>query len=139
MKIKTQYNKDQFSRDGEKNNKPSVTIPDQSMTVKEIMSRFARGLSVTGNKVPVYNGEDDDMPDLSRLDLVERQEVLEQVEQEVKDIKARINETQAKKKAKFKEQEIEFEVEKRLKNKLKIAPGDKGQFRNDDQETNADA
>jgi len=46
---------------GEVNFGKSMTVPDQSMSIQEILVRFARGLSVSGERVPVYNGEDDDV------------------------------------------------------------------------------
>lgn len=53
----------------------SATIPDQALTVQEIMRRYARGLSVEGRN-PVYN-EDVDF-DFDRLDLSEKAELIEQ-------------------------------------------------------------
>lgn len=67
MKWKTGYNKADFPNDNEENNLPSMTIPDQSLTVKEIMHRFARGLSTT-QKEGAYYGEEE-MPDLRNMDL----------------------------------------------------------------------
>lgn len=69
MKWKTGYNQADFPNDNEVNNLPSMTIPDQSLTVKEIMHRFARGLSTTQREGEYYGEED--IPDLRGMDLSE--------------------------------------------------------------------
>lgn len=75
-KFKTAWNADEFDIPLEYNEEPSMTVPDQSMSVREIMDRFARGLPVSGHKVPVYDGEED-LPDMKKLDLSERAEMIE--------------------------------------------------------------
>lgn len=72
MKFKTQYNATPDK--GEKNTLPSETVPDQSMTVREIMERYARGLPLGGEKFPVYHGENTP-PDLKRMDLTDIEEM----------------------------------------------------------------
>lgn len=55
----------------------SQTVPNQVMSVREILQRFAAGLPVSGQRVPFYDdpeGVNDDaegMPDLSRMDIEE--------------------------------------------------------------------
>ena len=76
--FRTNYNKPFLKVDeGEKNLKPSLTIPDQSLSVKQIMERYARGLSVTDAKVPMWYGEELDLPDLKRLDMSEIEQLKE--------------------------------------------------------------
>lgn len=48
----------------------SATIPDQTMSIREIMERYARGLPFTSAKTPIYD-IDDDSPDIRTLDLSE--------------------------------------------------------------------
>lgn len=72
---------------GEVNNQPSETVPDQTLSVKEIMVRYARGLPLEGQRVPIWNGEEDDMPDPRTLDLAERQELAEEYREELQHIK----------------------------------------------------
>lgn len=66
----------------EVNTLPSLTIPDQTMTVKDIIDRHTRGLPFTNASTPVYNLDDEGkelMPvDWQRLDISERVERLEQ-------------------------------------------------------------
>lgn len=75
MKINTYYN---VSLDkGEVNNKPSMTVPDQSMSLRELLDRFARGLPTGGQKTEIWHGEDEDMPDTSKMDLIDRMDLIE--------------------------------------------------------------
>jgi len=58
----------------EKTSGNSETIPDQSLTVRQILDRFTRGLGVPGGKVPYYYGEDVEHPNFDRMDISERYE-----------------------------------------------------------------
>jgi hypothetical protein len=88
MKVKNSLNYDYNQELGEVNYLPSMTIPDQTMTIRNIVDRYTRGLPVTGFN-PVYDGEDYYIPDPRTLDLVERQEMAEQIKQEVESLKSR--------------------------------------------------
>lgn len=90
MKIRNQYNGKTFPSDAEKNFGPSQTVPDQTMSIKEILDRYARGLPMDG-KVPIYEGEDGDGIDPRRLDLVERQEMEMQYRIELTEIQNKLN------------------------------------------------
>lgn len=72
MKLRNQW---EFKARGQKFTKPSMTIPDQTLSIKEIISRYVRGLPIDGEKVPIYDGEEDDMPDPRTLDLSELAEL----------------------------------------------------------------
>lgn len=89
MKFKTQFNAHEFPSDAELNTKPSLTVPDQSMTIAEIMRRFAQGLPMEGQKVPVYNG-DTEVPDFRKMDLVDIQELRERNEENIKNIQTEL-------------------------------------------------
>jgi len=96
MKIKTRYNSEEFPKNYERNTQPSKTIPDQSMSVKEIMERHARGLPTAGERVPVYFGEDEDMPDLKKMDLAEIQELKENAALQVTQLQDKLQEQKTK-------------------------------------------
>ena len=87
---------------GEINLLPSQTIPEQSFSVKEIMTRFAQGLGWTGPKVPVYDNGEDPLEgiNLDNLDLSERQEMLEQVTERISVLRQEMAERQKPKKLK---------------------------------------
>lgn len=65
---------------------PSVTVPDQSMSVRTLMDRYRRGMPLdTHAKTPLYlNGE---FPDVQGLDLVEIQQLRKQADAQVKKYK----------------------------------------------------
>lgn len=78
MKFQNHYNTEEFPRRYEElpSLTPSMTIPDQSMSVGEIMRRFASGLPISGQKVPSFNEEE--IPDMDRLDLSEKFDLVEE-------------------------------------------------------------
>lgn len=87
--IKHSLNANTFPKVYSKNNMPSLTIPDQTMSMRTILERHSRGLPIDGVKVPIWEGEDNDLPDWNRLDLVERQELAHLYKNEIEDIKNR--------------------------------------------------
>lgn len=90
--MKNRWNTQYDSHDcpGETNPYPSQTIPNEAMSIREIMIRYSRGLPIDG-KVPIFD-EENDLPDPRKLDLAEIQQLREEYEAELKQIK----ETQAK-------------------------------------------
>lgn len=86
MNYKNSSNAASFPKNYEKNLQPSMTIPDQSMSVKEIMNRFARGLGYEGAKVPIYDGEDQYFPDPKTMDLADRASLAQQYREEINEL-----------------------------------------------------
>lgn len=95
--VKTMFNADFFPVQGEVNTKPSLTIPDQTLPIREILARFAKGLPV-GVKTPVYEGEDNDLPDPRTLDLVDIQNMQEAIRDELQAIERKTRQTKEKSK-----------------------------------------
>lgn len=89
MRIKTSMNASEFEKNYERNSKPGLTIPDQTMSIRTILERHSRGLPIDGVKVPIWDGEDNDLPDWRTLDLSERQMLKEQYTEELQSIKNR--------------------------------------------------
>lgn len=93
--IRTQWNRHLHARRYERFKQPSMTIPDQTMTISELLRRHANGLPYSGPQVPVYDenidGEDPDfddyMPDLSKMDLADAQLYREQALQDIRTAK----------------------------------------------------
>lgn len=57
---------------------PSLTIPDQTMPIREILERYARGLPISGQTSdPIYLGEEGLGIDARQLDLTEKQQILQ--------------------------------------------------------------
>lgn len=90
LDVKNSLNAHCFPKQYEKNSGKSKTIPDQSLTVKQIMDRFARGLPINGIKVPIYDPEDT-LPDPAHMDLAERQEMMEHAAREIQITKKRLD------------------------------------------------
>jgi len=107
MKIRNIFNAKQFN-DNEKITEPSQTVPDQAMSVRELLSRYASGLPLGGGNDPIYEGEDGDGIDPRRLDLAERQELEISARQELAEIEERLKSKKAEKsKSKLTEEQIE--------------------------------
>lgn len=62
----------------------SMTIPDQSMTVSEMLSRTRRGLPINSGAVPIYNGERL-LPNWKTLDLIDRANAVKQAQANVEE------------------------------------------------------
>lgn len=98
MKIKTYLNRDEFPKKYKVFTMPSETVPDQSMSIRQILDRYARGLPLDA-KTPIWDDnvdEDNFMPDPRRLDLAERQEFAESAAAELKAVKEKIAEKRKK-------------------------------------------
>lgn len=87
--IRNHFNSRYFFKNMEVNSQPSLTVPDQAMTVQELLARFASGLPLSMGKVPQYDGEEE-MTDLDKLDLAERQEILLAAKKEIVEINERV-------------------------------------------------
>lgn len=87
----------------------SRTVPDMSMSLRELLEKHTRGFPV-----PQFQGvySDEELPDLDRLDLTEIQEIREGVALGIEDLKLDIE----KQKKKF------FELTKKLSEKDKTIP-----------------
>jgi hypothetical protein len=108
MKIKNALNYQSFPKDYEKIKGPSMTIPDQTMSIRELLRRYASGLPLGGSKEPIYEGEDGDGIDPRRLDLAERQELEIAARQELAEIEERLKSKKVEKsKAKLSNEQIQ--------------------------------
>lgn len=99
---------------------PSMTIPDQSMTITEMLSRTARGLPINSGQVPVYNGDKVLLPVWQSLDLIDRAKVVAAAEQAVAAKKAKRDEQQARMELQIakSKKEAEEAAENALKEKI---------------------
>jgi CRISPR/Cas system CSM-associated protein Csm2 small subunit len=75
---------------GQVNKQKSLTVPDQAMSIKQIMERFARGLPIEQFK-PIYDENIDEdseyLPDPRTMDLADRQEFAEQIRQDLENLR----------------------------------------------------
>lgn len=58
---------------------PSITTPDQSMSLEEILERFTRGEPVAIGRDAKYHDSDDDLEKIQTMDLVDREEYVERL------------------------------------------------------------
>jgi hypothetical protein len=103
-KFRQPYDYTTHSKDYEKNTQPSKTIPDQTMSIPELIRRYASGLPLGGARVPMY--EDDPEQDIlngrnwSSLDLTEKHDFIRSAQMEVEHIVKKSNPSAKKQKAK---------------------------------------
>ncbi|AXH77364.1 MAG: hypothetical protein [Microviridae sp.] len=91
--VKTRYNRELHPCNYEVNDQPSETVPDQTMSIRTILDRYARGLPTAGQSEALWQDDDEynDLPDHRTLDLSERQELAIQAKQELEELKKVIN------------------------------------------------
>lgn len=93
MTVKNSLNASTFPKKYEVNDLASETVPDQTMSMREILTRYSRGLPLGGERVPLYSEDpENDMPDMQHLDLAEQQEIIEQHKDELRNLSHKINE-----------------------------------------------
>lgn len=71
----------------------SKTIPDQSMTISELVARYARGLPIDSGKVPIFCPEElhnDALPDLTGMCMADRMEYMGRYRKELQAIADRL-------------------------------------------------
>lgn len=99
--------------------KPSMTIPDQALTVAQLVERNKRGLPLGGARQPQFqeNPEKDFMPDIQKLDLAEIQELKDQAAATIAQSREKLEVIEQQKKGrKLKQLELQIEELKRVQN-----------------------
>lgn len=120
LKVRTPYNFDPDSEmkesnlvfdpeTGEMKPMPSCTVPDQTISIRDILDRSRKGQIISGALKGSFDSTDQ-MPDPRSLDYVERQEMMELAERELADIKQRQDKRNADKAAKRAKERAEFEA-----------------------------
>lgn len=120
----------------------SLTVPDESLSIREILTRFTRGQSVGGAKEPAFDsGADFDSPDLEKvrdMDLVDRDELRSRVLVKKSDLQKKVDdEAKSAKHKKQEEDNLLEQMKKDFKEKKSAAgPPDPGRVkeRNDGKE-----
>lgn len=73
MEIKRQFVK--YKTVGEINTKPSETVPDDALTVRQIIEKFVQGINTPSSFEKTFS---DDLPDIRFLDITELNEMAEE-------------------------------------------------------------
>ncbi|AXH77831.1 MAG: hypothetical protein [Microviridae sp.] len=98
IQVKNYLNRDTFPKKYKAFTMPSETVPDQSLTIRQILDRYARGLPLDV-KTPIWEEDDElnPLPDVRTLDLTEKQEMLQNAKDELQAIKVKMAEKRKKK------------------------------------------
>jgi len=88
MKVKNIFSSELFEKQYEQNDEPSLTIPDQTLSIKQILERYASGQSLEG-KTPYYDESESEeyYPDPRFMDLADREELSEIYKEQISEIK----------------------------------------------------
>lgn len=111
-KVINWFNYHENAYEGEKNFQPSQTIPDQTMSLPELIERFTRGLPITTFK-HVYD-PDGQLPNPKTMDLAEVHEMRKQAIQEIQ----RITEEQKQKELETIENQKLMEFNQRVEDEI---------------------
>lgn len=89
---KNQMNAHLFVDKGEINTQPSMTIPDQSMSVEELLYRYTHGQSLGGGRTAVYDSDSEiEYPaNWDKLDISEKHEFFMEKTKELKDLREKL-------------------------------------------------
>lgn len=88
-KIKNSLSARYFPKNYEVNTLPSKTVPDQSMPLKTILERFARGLPITSAvQQPIWDDDNQSQGiDLRKLDLAEKEQIMDETKEVIQKAK----------------------------------------------------
>lgn len=94
MKFRTQYNNHEHPKvANEKGDIKGKSMPEQSLTIRQMLERQRLGMPVMGNiKVPVYHPEEVFIPDFNSMDLAEIEELKRNLNNSVADLKKKYKE-----------------------------------------------
>lgn len=79
-------------------NVKKVTVPNQSMTLKEILKRFIRKESLPVNQEGIYEDRMGDLEKLDKMDIVDKMEIVDEIKSDMEKVKTH-RQKEAKKKA----------------------------------------
>lgn len=95
--------------DGVARNLPSVTVPDQTVSIREIVDRTRKGQIIAGTMKAVFDSTDE-FPDPRTMDYVERKQALELADKQLAELKDRQDKRNAEKSAKKAKERADFEL-----------------------------
>jgi hypothetical protein len=87
---------------------PSQTIPDQSMTIQQILDKHSRGLDLGGSREPIYEEEPSNGINPKSLDLVDIQNMKRENEEKIVHLKSKAEKEKAQKAEKKRKNDAEY-------------------------------
>lgn len=117
MKFKTHYNAKDFPDPGERSIQPSLTIPDQSMSIQEMIDRHRRGLPIRGYADAEYTDQADILEgrDLRQMDLEEIKQLSKKLRKNYEDARDKWYKEETERRQAAQRQAIIDEYEKEKK------------------------
>lgn len=99
---------------------PSMTVPDQSLSIKQIIDRHTKGLALGGSKTPIYDEDGESMGiNPKTLDLTELHDMATENKEHIAKLNATIEKNAIAEQQAIKDAELEAEIEKRLTEHVK--------------------
>lgn len=92
---------------------PSQTVPDQTMSIRQIMSRHVRGIDNSVVKTPIYQESSGVNP--KTLDLVDVQEIRMEHQERIKSVEKGYNEAREKKAYEKARKQAEADLNQKIK------------------------
>lgn len=81
---------------------PSITVPNQTMSLRELLDKHSRGMPVSAPSRQAFYDEDGDGVDFDSLDIIDQKAYIQAKREEYNGIKDRFEAEQAELKAKYK-------------------------------------
>jgi len=101
---------------------PSMTIPDQSLTIKQIIDRHSKGLSLGSTKTPIYDEENETLGiNPKTLDLTDLHDLATENKQRIKNLNATMQKNAEKEAQEAADKALELAIQKRLTEQVKPA------------------
>lgn len=130
MPFKTHSNASNFPDNGEINTEPSMTIPDQSLSVQELVYRYTHGMELGGGRVGVWE-EDEEIQfpaNWDKLDLSEKHDFFEEKRLELEDLNKKVVAKRNQMAEEAKAKELEAAVAAKLKTIRQLRKGEQSEM-----------
>ena len=91
----------------------TLTIPDASYTIRELLDRHSRGMATEIGNAPQYpfdkdmDHDDVDLEELARMDMAERQKIVEETKERIRNLKGNLEEDRQNRITAYKEKFFE--------------------------------
>lgn len=97
-KIKTSLTARYYPKKYEVNTQPTKTIPDQTMSLKTILDRFARGIPMNVGKTPIYENDENALGiDIRTLDLADKERIKDANQANIQNLRTQLEANKAPK------------------------------------------